>query len=102
MKRRLIFSVSVLSCFLYASSALADDPCKVTLCLWGKMNGSSRDGCSDAEKTFFNIIKKKHGSFLPNHTFDARKDFLNNECPASYGVSQYVDKVLQKYGKVKL
>ncbi|MFC7506490.1 hypothetical protein ACFQUX_02375 [Pantoea stewartii] len=52
MKRNLIFSVSILSCFLYASSALADDPCKVTLCLWGKMNGSSRDGCSDAEKTF--------------------------------------------------
>lgn len=87
---------------LFSQPALADDPCKVTLCLWGKMNGSSRDGCSSAEKSFFNIIKKKHGAFLPNKTFDARKDFLNSECPSAYDVSKFVDKVLSKYGRVKL
>ncbi|MDI3440258.1 hypothetical protein QLG07_12380 [Erwinia sp. V90_4] len=83
---------------LYLPRASAADPCKVTLCLWGKMNGSLRTGCTEAEQSFFNIVKKKHGSFLPGPTFDARKDALNNECPAPYGASQFVGKVLGKYG----
>lgn len=102
MKVKIILATALLFCSFHSNTALADDPCKVTLCLWGKMNGAEKNGCSSAEKSFFNIIKKKHGSFLPDHTFDARKKFLNNECPATYGVSQFVNKVLQKYGKVKL
>lgn len=88
----------LLTLYLPSASA-ADEPCKVTLCLWGKMNGSLRTGCTESEKSFFNIVKKKRGSFLPGRTFDARKEALNNECPAPYGASQFVDKVLGKYGR---
>ncbi|PHM75513.1 TrbM/KikA/MpfK family conjugal transfer protein [Xenorhabdus cabanillasii] len=102
MKRKTTYAVCLLLCSLYTTTALADDPCKVTLCLWGKMNGSSSNECSKPERDFFNIVKKKRGSFLPNHTFDARKDFLKKECPNFYDVSQYVEKVLKKYGRVKL
>lgn len=101
MKVKVTTGIVILLCSIVSTSAFADDPCKVTLCLWGKMSGSSRDGCSDAEKSFFNIVKKKHGSFLPSHTFDARKDFLNNECPSAYDPAKFVDKVLGKYGRVK-
>lgn len=102
MKIRTVIFGACLFLPLFSQPALADDPCKVTLCLWGKMNGSSRDGCSSAEKSFFNIVKKKHGAFLPNKTFDARKDFLNSECPSAYDVSKFVEKILSKYGRVKI
>ncbi|PHM25086.1 TrbM/KikA/MpfK family conjugal transfer protein [Xenorhabdus budapestensis] len=102
MKRKITYAVCLLFCSLYTTTALADDPCKVTLCLWGKMKGSLSNECSKLERDFFNIVKKKRGSFLPNRTFDARKDFLNKECPGAYNVSQYVEKVLKKYGRVKL
>lgn len=100
MKVKAVAGITVLLFALFSNSAFADDPCKVTLCLWGKMNGSSRDGCSSAEKSFFNIVKKKHGSFRPDRTFDARKQFLNNECPSVYDPNNFVGKVLGKYGRV--
>lgn len=102
MKIKLSYTTCILLSALYTSSAFADEPCKVTLCLWGKMSGASSNDCSQSEKNFFNIVKKKRGSFLPNKTFNARKNFLNNECPSVYNVSKYIEKILQKYGKVKL
>ncbi|EQB98976.1 KikA protein [Photorhabdus temperata subsp. temperata M1021] len=76
MKRKMNYAMCILLSLLYTSTALADEPCNVTLCLWGKMNGSSSNECNKPEKQFFNIIKKKRGSFLPNRTFDARKKFF--------------------------
>jgi hypothetical protein len=102
VKRKFVFGVFILLSSLYASTVLADEPCNVTVCLWGKMNGASSTECNSQEKRFFNIVKKKRGAFLPGKTFDARKDFLNKECPASYGASEFVERVVKKYGKVKL
>lgn len=102
MKIKTTYTMCILLSALYTSTAYADDPCEVTLCLWGKMSGASSSQCSKTEKKFFNIVKKKKGSFQPGKTFDARKDFLNSECPSVYGVSQFIEKILQKYGKVRL
>lgn len=76
------------------------DPCVVVLCMYGKATGNSGGGeCSSPEKTFFNIIKKKKGSFLPNHTSDARKAFIS-KCDTAG--KDAIDKIVSKFGKVKL
>jgi hypothetical protein len=84
---------------LFSASAFADDPCETALCLWGKLqNGAAPVGCSDAEKAFFSKIAKKHGSFLPNHTFDMRKQFLYG-CPANTVPREFLDKILNRFGR---
>lgn len=101
MKLKLVVGAVVTLLVLQSSPVFAYEPCEVTFCLWGKLNGSSSQKCNNPINDFFNIIRKKKGSFLPNHTFDARKEFLNNECPSAYGVQEQMDKVMSKYGKVK-
>lgn len=57
-----------------------------------------------AEAAFFNIVKKNKHGFLPNHTKDARKAFLN-ECPdnGEGGSNQsMISQIISKYGKVRL
>lgn len=103
MKKKSLVALSLLSgaLMLGASSQASaeDNPCVVAMCLWGKLqNGSTPEGCSDAERTFFDIKKKKHGSFLPDHTFDARAKFLN-KCPDPG--REYLDKILNKFGRMK-
>ncbi|MHB9331423.1 TrbM/KikA/MpfK family conjugal transfer protein [Phytobacter ursingii] len=76
------------------------DPCVVVLCMYGKVTGNSGGGeCSSPEKTFFNIIKKKKGSFLPDHTSDARKSFISKCATAG---KDTIDKIINKFGRVKL
>ncbi len=75
------------------------DPCVVVLCMFGKATGNSGGGeCSSPEKTFFNIIKKKKGSFLPNHTSDARKAFISKCDEAG---KDTIDKIISKFGRIK-
>ena len=102
MTRNFLMVLTLLSPLgLASANAYAGKPCNVTLCLWEKMNGQSSDECKSPEKQFFNIVKKKKGSIRWGQTFNARKDFLNEECPAKYGASEHVEKVLNKFGKVK-
>ncbi|TNV16129.1 KikA protein [Buttiauxella sp. B2] len=76
------------------------DPCVVVMCMFGKATGNSGgEQCSSPEKTFFNIIKKKKGSFLPNHTSDARKAFISKCDTATPDV---LNKIVGVFGKVKL
>ncbi|WP_240185677.1 TrbM/KikA/MpfK family conjugal transfer protein, partial [Klebsiella aerogenes] len=59
--------------------------------------------CNSAA-AFFNIVKKNKHGFLPNHTKDARKAFLN-ECPdnGEGGSNQsMISQIISKYGKVRL
>lgn len=79
--------------------SFAADPCEVVLCMYGKATGNSGGSeCSSAERAFFNIIKKNKYGFLPNHTLDARKAFLE-EC--SVADPEAVSKILSKFGKVR-
>lgn len=82
-------------------SAQADEPCNMTLCMWGKVSGSPSDGCSGEIRDFFKKQVSKKGSFLPNHTADARKGMLQDECPASMVASTFIDKIIDKYGRIK-
>lgn len=102
MKLKIFFGITLLIGCMHTAPALAGDPCKVTFCMWGKLNGASSKDCNSAEKEFFNIIKKKKGSFRPDKTFDARKSFLNQECPAVYGAGQQINMIMNKFGKVRL
>lgn len=76
------------------------DPCAVVLCMYGKVTGNSGGGeCSSQEKIFFKIIKKKKGLFLPNHTFNARKEFIS-KCDTAG--KDTIAKIISRFGKVKL
>ncbi|CAO94859.1 TrbM/KikA/MpfK family conjugal transfer protein [Erwinia tasmaniensis] len=84
----------------HEQSVDSGDPCVVVLCMFGKVTGNSGGGeCSSPEKTFFNIIKKKKGSFLPNPTSDARKAFIS-KCDTAG--KDTIDKIIRKFGKIKL
>jgi len=78
----------------------SSDPCVVVLCMYGKVVGSSGgSACSSPEKTFFKIIKKKKGSFLPSHTADARKAFISKCASAS---NETISQIIKSFGKVRL
>lgn len=81
--------------------AKADEPCNMTLCMWGKFNGSDSDGCQDQIKKFFKKQVKKKGSFLPDHTADARKDMLVKECPAAMAPAEFINDIIKKFGRLK-
>ena len=80
----------------------ADEPCNMTLCMWGMVSGSDKDGCQDQIKKFFKKQVTKKGAFLPDHTADKRKDMLMQECPASMAPSQFIGEIISKFGRVKL
>ena len=104
--KRTVISAALLCLFagapFYSFSA---DPCKVAFCMYGKATGNSGGSeCKSAERDFFNIVKKNKHGFLPNHTKDARKAFLN-ECPdnGEGGSNQsMISQIISKYGKVRL
>lgn len=94
----------ILGCSLSAAlvpTAHADEPCNMTLCMWGKVTGAPSDGCSGEIRNFFNKQVTKKGSFLPNHTADAREKLLEGECPASMVPSQFIGQIIQKFGRIK-
>lgn len=77
--RKYIVSGFIACSVLALSSApvFAADACESVLCLYGKATGNSGgDACKSPEKAFFDIVKKNKHGFLPNHTKDARKNFL--------------------------
>lgn len=102
MKKILIAAALLFNTSYVAPVFASDNPCTVTLCMWGKLNGQSSKECKGPEREFFNIVKKKKGSFKPNKTFDARKKLLNEECPGGQVANQFIDKIMNKFGKVRL
>ncbi|MCW0309921.1 killer protein [Pantoea ananatis] len=78
----------------------ADEPCNITMCMWGMVNGSDSDGCQSQIKKFFSIKIKKKGSFRPDKTADARKDLLMGECPASMAPYSFIDTIISKFGRI--
>ncbi|MBR7599543.1 TrbM/KikA/MpfK family conjugal transfer protein [Klebsiella variicola] len=79
--------------------SFAAHPCEVVFCMYGKATGNSGGSeCRSAERAFFKIVKKNKHGFLPNHTLNARKDFLG-EC-ASVG-PEAVNKILSRFGRAR-
>ncbi len=100
--KKLLIPLIAAGSLLYLPASHAEDPCKVIMCMAGKLTGDSGGSeCNSAEAAFFNIVKKNKHGFLPNHTRDARKAFLN-ECPdnGEGGSNQsMISQIISKYGK---
>lgn len=83
----------------FPAPSFAADPCKVVLCMFGKVTGNGGGNeCSSAEKDFFNIVKNNKHGFLPGHTADARKSFLQ-QCKAAD--PQYITQIISKFGRIR-
>lgn len=80
---------------------LADEPCNMVLCMWGKVSGSGSEGCNDQIKKFFKKQVTKKGAFRPDKTADARKDMLMQECPSAMAPAQFINDIISKFGRVK-
>ncbi len=72
--KKLLIPLIAAGSLLYLPASHAEDPCKVIMCMAGKLTGDSGGSeCNSAEAAFFNIVKKNKHGFLPNHTKDARE-----------------------------
>ena len=79
--------------------SFAADPCEAVLCMYGKATGNNGGSeCRSAERPFFTSVKKNKHGFLPNHTLNARKDFLR-ECASADPAA--VNKILSRFGRVR-
>jgi hypothetical protein len=66
-----------------APAAHAEDPCKVVLCMFGKLKGESGGSeCAAAEGAYFAILVKKHGKINWGKTASERLGFQNS-CPTA-------------------
>lgn len=100
MKAIIIASAILCTTSIIPSTSFAADPCEVVLCMYGKVAGSSGgDSCKSAENAFFDIVKKKHGSFLPDHTADARRDFLG-ECTKA--PTEIISQIINVFGRINI
>ncbi|WP_440057889.1 TrbM/KikA/MpfK family conjugal transfer protein [Pseudomonas fragariae (ex Marin et al. 2024)] len=97
-RSRIYLTVAVLSiAFTTSSTAMAKDPCKTVLCMYGMFTGNSGGSeCTSAEKDYFSIVVKKKGKIRWSDTANARQEYLDS-CPkADRGISQ---KINDKFGK---
>nr|BCU00372.1 hypothetical protein [uncultured bacterium] len=98
MKKIISASLIAFSLATLAPSAFAKDPCETVLCMAGMLQGKGVvTGCDGPVSDFFDIVKKKHGSFKPDATQDARREFVN-QCPTPGG---WGDKIADKYGRIQ-
>lgn len=95
----LVLAASSVAMTAPAKAAKAADPCEQVLCLYGVMTtGNIASGCSGPVGDYFNIIEKKHGSFLPDHTSRKRKKQLDK---CSSAGSDVVEKINNKFGRLR-
>lgn len=101
MKINLIAAVVLCMSASMHVPAVADEPCNMTLCMWGKVNGSDSEGCQDQIKKFFKKQVSKKGAFQPSKTADARKNMLIKECPSAKVPVEFINGIINKFGKLK-
>ena len=95
----LSLSLALMSPAIAEEKIDAQNPCVVTLCLWGEVTGHSASECHDAIKTFFNINAfKKHHHFNPSKTFSMRQSFLK-QCPDAR--PDEINKIMSTFGRMK-
>ncbi|VCZ87671.1 hypothetical protein BANRA_05169 [Klebsiella pneumoniae] len=58
--KKLLIPLIAAGSLLYLPASHAEDPCKVIMCMAGKLTGDSGGSeCNSAEAAFFNIVKKE-------------------------------------------
>lgn len=93
---RIIAGAMLATVFAMPMPSWADDPCEVTLCMWGAFNGVRPSECSSSYKKYFSIIKKKRGKIRWSQTADAREQYLS-KCPTAE--QDPINKIQSKFGK---
>ncbi|MFZ4210603.1 killer protein [Pantoea endophytica] len=100
MNKILLLTLSLVMTSL-SLHAKADEPCNMTICMFGLLSGEQSNECkSQVRKFFAKQESNKHG-FLPDHTSDARNKMLQKECPATYGVNTQIESIISKFGRIK-
>ncbi|MCY1271818.1 hypothetical protein D9M68_218040 [compost metagenome] len=95
MMKKAIALAALLACGA-SMPAMAEDPCKVTLCMWGKVTGASGGSeCSSAISHFFGIQVWKKGKFKASSTSDQRESFLGG-CSEDKAEQK---QIIQKFGR---
>lgn len=97
-KPRFLAAAVLMLSTVSVSPAFAGDPCKVVLCMYGKLTSNSGGSeCSSAEADYFGIVVKKHGKINWGKTATARGQFLDS-CPgAAAGPNKQIN---DKFGRV--
>ncbi|EGY28666.1 hypothetical protein Rin_00013960 [Candidatus Regiella insecticola 5.15] len=100
MKKTLLSTAFLCITASVSVPAQADNACKVVICLFGKMTGTSGGaGCHSAEKQFFSLNAfKKREHFNPAKTFALRQAFLG-ECIEADPAT--VSQVLSQFGRIR-
>ncbi|HAU5635947.1 conjugal transfer protein [Citrobacter amalonaticus] len=76
-----------------------NDPCDVTVCMYGEVTGHSQQECRSAVRKFFSMNAfKKHHRFSPGKTLDMRRQFLG-QCKSAD--PDAVSQILSRYGRVR-
>lgn len=98
MKRAIALGLIFSSVVFNSFPVEASDPCKMVLCMMGRVTSNSGGvECAAPERDFFNIIKRgRKGRFLPSETADARKGVLN-QCPTAR--PSEINQIIRKFGK---
>ena len=99
MKKIIISFTAFIFLSQFSLPVFASDPCETVLCMFGKAMGSGGGAeCTQAERDFFNIKKTSKGSFLPNHTSDARKNFIM-QCKSADPSA--ITKIISSFGRIR-
>lgn len=80
----------------FSVPAMAEDSCKVALCMFGLLSGVRDSECNSAIQSYFSIIYYKHGKVKWGETANRRMSALNS-CPGAD--NDKMKKVNDKFGK---
>ena len=76
--------------------AMAEDECKVSLCMFGLLSGENDSTCKSAIAEYFGILVYKHGKIKWSQTANKRLSQLNS-CPGAD--NDKMKEVNDKFGK---
>jgi hypothetical protein len=93
---RVVAGAMLAALFALPMPSWANDPCEVTLCMWGAVSGVRPSECSSSYKKYFSIIYKKRGKIRWDQTASAREQYLN-QCPSADRSS--IKMIQSKFGK---
>ncbi|MCK9709889.1 TrbM/KikA/MpfK family conjugal transfer protein [Pseudomonas syringae] len=96
--KKILIAVTVTALLSMQSMIAQAGPCETVLCMAGMLQGKGTvENCDGPVGDFFSIVVKKNGSFKPDATQAARREFVN-QCPSA---GDWGDKVADAYGTVR-
>ncbi|ELW2866048.1 conjugal transfer protein [Salmonella enterica] len=81
----------------FSTVAKAEDSCKVVLCMFGKLTGTSGGECNSAINDYFSVKVFKDGDFNPGKTATKRLNLLNSCSTADRSDTKSIN---DKFGRI--